>query len=327
MMERSMFLPLDSPQSRTKSFAAGWGVQLILIAAVLGFNAMFPKALPQVSRYVAINLLAPTPVPVSQTPQPHTRIKPIPPPPTQVQTITLPPVRREERQTLPDPPTVVVAENKMPNIVAPTVKPLLNNFSTGSSATPTTPRPAIQVQTGGFGDPNGVAPDPNAKRSANIAAVGSFDLPEGSGHGNGLGGKIPGVVVSTGFGNGTATGNGHPNVAVTSSNFDKHVVEEKDKGTKVVAASPTQPVEITFKPQPKYTEEGIRAKVEGIVKLQVKMTADGKVEILNVLSTLGYGLDEQAIRAAQQIKFKPAQTNGKDVDATVVVSIIFELAS
>jgi TonB family protein len=212
------------------------------------------------------------------------------------------------------------------NIPAP--RPILNNF--GSSAQQTTMKPAYKVQTGGFGDPNGVAPDPNAKRPANIAAAGSFDLPQGGGHGNGTAGKngIPGVVASTGFGNGTATGNGGRRVVTMGdSNFDKHVVADNKPTPTQVTAALTKPAEITFKPKPEYSEEAVRLKVEGIVKLQVTLKTSGQVEVLNVINGLGYGLDEKAISAAKQVKFKPAQHEGKDVDSTVVMSIIFELAS
>jgi len=226
-------------------------------------------------------------------------------------------------------PVVIAKNDKMPDIAnnIPAPKPILNNF--GSSAPQTTTKPALKVQTGGFGDPNGVAPDPNAKRPANIAARGSFDLPQGEGHGNGLGGKhgVAGVTASTGFGDGTATGNGgHRVVSVGNSDFDKHVVAE-NKPTPIATVAANRPAEITYKPKPVYTDEAIRAKVEGVIKLQVTLSTDGKVQILNVLNHLGYGLDEEAMREAQKIKFKPAQANGKDVDATVVVSIIFELAS
>jgi len=37
-------------------------------------------------------------------------------------------------------------------------------------------------------------------------------------------------------------------------------------------------------------------------------------------------LDEQAVRAAEQIKFKPAQREGKPVDSTATLHIIFQLA-
>src|SRR5205823_11102575 len=59
----------------------------------------------------------------------------------------------------------------------------------GSSAKPTLKAKVSEVQTGGFGDPNGV---PVGKQTSNtgvtIAKVGSFDLPGGPGEGNGTGG-------------------------------------------------------------------------------------------------------------------------------------------
>jgi len=45
------------------------------------------------------------------------------------------------------------------------------------------------------------------------------------------------------------------------------------------------------------------------------------------LQGLGYGLDEQAVKAAEQIKFKPALHEGRPVDSTAVVHIVFQLAS
>src|SRR6185369_12499418 len=84
-------------------------------------------------------------------------------------------------------------------------------FSTGSSAKPTTNLPAAQVQTGGFGDPNGIKGEGKPGKVANIASLGSFDLPTGPGAGNGTGGSqgVKGVVASSGFGNGVApVGNG-----------------------------------------------------------------------------------------------------------------------
>src|ERR1019366_429039 len=87
-----------------------------------------------------------------------------------------------------------------------------NVFSTGSSAAPTTARAPSQVQTGGFGDPNGVPAKASQGKAVNIAALGSFDLPSGPGYGNGTGGAkgVPGVVASSGFGNGTAIGSSRP---------------------------------------------------------------------------------------------------------------------
>jgi TonB family protein len=328
MIDQLLFTPLQAPQSRLRHFMTGWGLQVAIIAGVLGFQALFPKAIPTATRYIAVNLIAPTPVPVDHTPQVRMHVREVVPPPTTIHVVTAPPVHREAPPV--DAPVVVAKNDKVPDIMnnIPAPRPILNNF--GSSAPQTTTKPAIKVQTGGFGDPNGVAPDPNAKRPGNIAAVGSFDLPQGGGHGNGLAGKngVPGVTASAGFGNGTATGNGGHRVVVGGdSNFDKHVIEDKKLETKTVATALTTPAVIVYKPTPQYSEEAVRAKVEGVIKLRVTLTATGHVEILTALNSLGYGLDERAIAAAQQIKFKPAQQEGKDVDSTVVVSIIFELAS
>src|SRR5204862_748829 len=74
----------------------------------------------------------------------------------------------------------------------------------GSSAAPTVNAPIQKVQTGGFGDPNGLPGQgkPNAHLVA--ASTGSFDLPPGSGYGNGAGrtNGIRGTISSAGFGNG-----------------------------------------------------------------------------------------------------------------------------
>src|SRR5207245_6793141 len=85
-----------------------------------------------------------------------------------------------------------------------------NVFSTGSSAPPTIARAPEQVQTGGFGDPNGVPARENNGRPVTIAQLGSYDLPSGPGYGNGTGGAqgARGVVASAGAGHGGAAGAG-----------------------------------------------------------------------------------------------------------------------
>ncbi len=78
---------------------------------------------------------------------------------------------------------------------------------TGSAAPATVKAPVDKVQTGGFGDPNGIAGKGDPNHATNVNRLGSPALPGGEGYGNGTGGKngIRGTVASTGFGNGTAT--------------------------------------------------------------------------------------------------------------------------
>ena len=85
--------------------------------------------------------------------------------------------------------------------------------------------------------------------------------------------------------------------------------------------------EVLSEPKPQYTEEARQLKIQGEVTLQVKFGADGKVEVLRVVSRLGHGLDEQAERVAQQIRFKPAaRGNGQPVDHITLIHILFQLA-
>ena len=90
--------------------------------------------------------------------------------------------------------------------------------------------------------------------------------------------------------------------------------------------SNTKPVEILFKPKPAYTEEGRRLKIEGEVLVEVVFTAAGQLRVQRVVRGLGHGLDESALRAAQQIRFRPAQHAGAPYDSTALVHIVFELA-
>jgi hypothetical protein len=49
------------------------------------------------------------------------------------------------------------------------------------------------------------------------------------------------------------------------------------------------------------------------------------VRVLRVVRGLGYGLDEEAVRSAEQIQFKPALRENQATDSTVVVHVVFQL--
>jgi TonB family protein len=75
-----------------------------------------------------------------------------------------------------------------------------------------------------------------------------------------------------------------------------------------------------------YTSEARQHKVEGEVLLNVVFLADGKVRILNVVRGLGYGLDEAAQRAVQGLKFTPALRDGRPIDSSATLHVIFQLS-
>jgi TonB family protein len=87
-----------------------------------------------------------------------------------------------------------------------------------------------------------------------------------------------------------------------------------------------KPVEITLKPRPDYSDEARKMRIEGEVLLRVQFTSSGQVRVLELISGLGHGLNENASRAAERIQFKPAQRGGQPVDSTATVHIVFQLA-
>jgi TonB family protein len=207
----------------------------------------------------------------------------------------------------------------------------VNNLGSGSAAPATVVAPVEKVQTGGFGDPNGVAGKGDPKHAPNVARLGSPALPGGEGYGNGTGGKegIRGTVASTGFGNGTANPpSGGKKGSVVSTGFANaaDTTAEAPKKKQQAAGPADNPPTIVDKPKPEYTAEGRSMKIEGDVVVDVVFLANGTVQINRVTSGLGHGLDEAAVRAAQQIKFKPALRQGQAVDFPARVRIEFHLA-
>ena len=88
----------------------------------------------------------------------------------------------------------------------------------------------------------------------------------------------------------------------------------------------TTSVEILFKPNPAYTEEARALKLEGEVLLEVMFGANGQLHVNRVVRGLGHGLDENAIAAANKMRFKPAMRTGQPMDSTAIVHVVFQLA-
>jgi outer membrane biosynthesis protein TonB len=205
----------------------------------------------------------------------------------------------------------------------------------GSSAVPTITKSVAleKVQTGGFGDPNGFSGPSDPNKRANIGQFGNPALPPGPGYGNGTGGAkgARGIVASTGFGNGVAippSGRERRTGTVQSTDFSNEndqVIEAPKK--KVEEGPAVEPVVILAKPRPVYSAEALKLNLEGEVLLDVIFPASGgAVHVNRIIKGLGHGLDESAIRAAEQIKYKPALSNGHPVDFPAVVHIVFQMA-
>jgi TonB family protein len=312
-------------------------VTLILINLGLLFPDRIQLKQYRVTELIPMPALRPEPAPIKVKPA---MIKPklLPPAPVFEQPKLV--VPHEVRRAAPEPveaPKVVVNQFTAPQLkmTAGGARPQLlhtGDFA-GSSVAPTVNAAVEKVQTGGFGDPNGLkgTGKPNAKLYA--APAGGFDMPVGAGQGNGSGGAkgIKGTIASADFGNGIATGgkgDGRSSGAgISTGGFGaEQVVHGGPKIAAADAGPATTPVEITFKPQPVYTDEARSLKLEGEVLLEVMFSANGTLHVNRVVRGLGHGLDEAAIAAANKMRFKAAIRGGQPVDSTAIVHVTFQIA-
>jgi TonB family protein len=342
---------LPEGEKRWDRIGASAIVQLALLTFFVALPVFFPERIAALKYRV-------TPLEWIQTEIP---VAPPPPAPPKIARVKAPePKPIEEPKLSPKQPHIFVQQKafqpqikqldvKAPEVVttpvfeaklnAPTNQPKrpkeevkVNNLNTGSAAPATVNLPLEKVQTGGFGDPNGLAGKGNPNKGTNINRLGSPALPGGPGYGNGTGGDkgVRGTVASTGFGNGMAnppaSGGGKHGTVQSTGFADATVATDAPKKRAAASDSPTNMVEILDKPRPQYTAEGRKQRIEGDVVLDMVFLANGSVQVNRVISGLGHGLDEAAVRAAQEIKFKPAKRDGQPVDFPARVRIEFRLA-
>lgn len=339
---------LPENKIRPSAFAISSSVQLAIAAVLVTLPLFFPERLSLRMVYQVTPVAAPlTEVPVRND-EPVVQRKSAPIPAKPVEPVHVAKLLAPQPLIAPKPKVLerlnadvpklepVLARTKFDTSTAEPERPRepvkTGMLNTGSSGEPTLQAPTEKVQTGGFGDPHGFASDKPNARNGNVARLGSFELPSGPRYGNGTGGAngARGIVASPGFGNSVAapapTKGSHG--AVTSGAFGSIEIAPAAKSAPKQAqeAPAIQPVVILSKPNPVYTDEARRLGIEGEVLVEVIFQASGQVQTVRVAKGLGHGLDEAALRAAGQIRFKPALQEGHAVDFPAIAHIVFQLA-
>jgi TonB family protein len=82
---------------------------------------------------------------------------------------------------------------------------------------------------------------------------------------------------------------------------------------------------VLFKVEPEYSEEARKAKWQGTVVLSVIVDEMGRPSHVSVQRSLGLGLDQKAIDAVSQWRFKPGQKDGKAVPVIATIEVNFRL--
>jgi len=348
---RLAVLPDSKP--RWSRIGVSAGAQLAILLFCLLIPLLYPDRLKTALHFQNVELATPlTEIPLPPPPPPPAKVIKAKTPPPQPKPAVVEPVKLDPKKPhIFEIPKAVVPKVQKVEALAPEMQAhleaakvdltnngpkrpkedvKLNNMDSGSAAPATVKAPVNKVQTGGFGDENGIAGKGDPQHATNVNRLGSPALPGGPGYGNGTGGDkgIRGTVASTGFGNGIAnppSGGGKQGKVVSSGFGDQTVTDAPKK--KVAAGGPADtPVDILEKPKPEYTAEGRSLKLEGDVVIDVVFLSNGTMQVNHVVSGLGHGLDEAAVRAAQRIKFKPAKREGQPVDFPARVRIEFRLA-
>lgn len=116
--------------------------------------------------------------------------------------------------------------------------------------------------------------------------------------------------------------------AVASGGFAAVKRREPSPSKRIHNPTPSlSPLRIESKPTPVYSQAARDRGVEGDVRLRVRFLASGATQVLEVVSSLGFGLDEAAAAAARGIRFRPAKRDGRPVDTVAIIRITFQTAS
>jgi len=81
------------------------------------------------------------------------------------------------------------------------------------------------------------------------------------------------------------------------------------------------------RPFPQYTSAAIREKIQGTVRLECVVRRDGFCSDVTIIRSLDktFGLDEQAVRAVREWRFRPGLREGTPVATRVKIELRFTL--
>jgi len=160
-----------------------------------------------------------------------------------------------------------------------------------------------------YGDPNGRFTNWNNGTGSGGGQGTGSGTGQGSGRGTGAGsGDGSGSGSGLGNGNGNGTGDG-----------------DSGPPPPPKRAAVTEPLKIISKPTAKYTDAARQNNFTGRVLLRITFLASGQIGSVSAVGSLPYGLTEQAIAAARQIRFEPPKRDGVPYSVTKTFDYGFNL--
>jgi protein TonB len=121
--------------------------------------------------------------------------------------------------------------------------------------------------------------------------------------------SLRGVSLGNGTGTGIGSGNGSGIGPGSGGNTGGGV---------------SRPV-VLYQVEPEFSEEARKAKFSGNVEVYIWVDTDGKPSHIRVVRGVGMGLDEKAVEAVRQYRFKPAMKDGKPVQVDLYIDVNFQI--
>jgi len=128
--------------------------------------------------------------------------------------------------------------------------------------------------------------------------------------------NLKGFSMGNGNGSGIGSGNGNgigPGEGGNTGGGVMHI------------GGSVKPPSVLVQVDPEFSEEARKAKFSGNVQVYLWVDEQGNPSHVRVVRGVGMGLDEKAVEAVRQYKFKPAMQNGKPVKVDLYIDVNFQI--
>ena len=110
-----------------------------------------------------------------------------------------------------------------------------------------------------------------------------------------------------------------------SSGFNTTLPTENNaNGVRRIGGTVSAPI-LIYSVEPEFSEEARKAKFSGNVEVYLWVDENGNPSHIRVARGVGMGLDDKAVEAVRQYKFKPAMQNGKPVKVDLYIDVNFQI--
>ncbi len=127
---------------------------------------------------------------------------------------------------------------------------------------------------------------------------------------------LKGFSMGNGMGGGIGSGNGNGIGPGSDGNGG---------GVGLAFGAGVLPPKLLLQVEPEFSEQARKARFSGSVEVALVVDEQGRPTHVRVTRGVGMGLDEKAVEAVQQYKFKPAMQHGKPVKVEVYVDVVFSI--